>query len=66
MEGNIESSDHSEVRHKVESLEDADLQRIWDALDDYDPNETADNGMPMDDWATLIASEMDRRGMSKN
>lgn len=49
---------------KVEDMNDSQIITVWECLTDYNPRDEV-YGMPMDDWAHLIKSEMERRGLPK-
>lgn len=54
-----------EAIKRIQAMSDTELQAAWDALEYYDPREYWDsaNNVRMDDWAELIYSEMDKRGI---
>jgi hypothetical protein len=48
---------------KLEKMSDEDIKTVWNALDTFDANEKYDGNMTMTDWASLVYSEVSRRGL---
>ena len=55
---------YEKAQKLVESFDDAQLQRTWDALRVYNPQSTA-NDIPMDDWAQMVYNEIGKRKSKK-
>lgn len=55
-------SPYQKAVNDVRSYPDDRLLAVWEALKGYDPSDNRD-GLPMDDWAELVKSEIDQRGL---
>ena len=56
-------NEYDKIQKKLDEMTDQNLQQIWDSLKNYDMQSYYAPGVPMDDWAQAIYSEMDKRGM---
>lgn len=54
----------TDPQKQLDSLSDFSLLTTWDALEEYDPSDVI-YGIPMNDWAHMVKSEMERRGLPK-
>lgn len=54
-----------EAIKKVQSMSNKSLLIVWHNLRDYNPHEYWDmaQNVTMDDWASLVKSEIDKRGI---
>ena len=48
---------------KIDSMSDQNLLTAWEALADYDPAENYAPGVSMDEWASMVYSEISQRGL---
>lgn len=46
------------AEEKVKSMSVVDLLIVWEALRDYDPLENYDENTTMDEWASLVYTEL--------
>lgn len=51
---------------KVTALADDELQRVWANLKGYDPRDLYAPGVSMDEWASLVYSEMCIRDLPRS